>query len=77
MDINSFNQNFEKNFRHKINEFKRQFLMERKNFDRKFENFDRKFENFDREFEKRLEFTKETKKKLNINVQLHITIEEE
>ena len=74
MDINSFNQNFEKNFTHEINEFKRQFRKERKNFDRKFSNFDKKFENFDREFES----LKETKKKkLNIDVQLHITIEEE
>ena len=74
MDINSFNQNFEKNFNHEINEFKQQFRKERKNFYRKFEDFDRKFEDFDREFES----LKETKKKkLNIDVQLHITIEEE
>ena len=77
MDINSFNQDFEKNFRHEINEFKRQFHKEHKNFDRKFEDFDRKFEAFDREFES-LKSLKETKKKkLNIDVQLHITIEEE
>ena len=63
MDINSFN--------HEINEFKQQLLKERKNFYRKFNDFDRKFEAFDREFS----LTK--KKKLNIDVQLHITIEEE
>ena len=72
MDINSFNQNFEKNFNREINKFKQQFRKERKNFDRKFEDFDKKFKTFDHEFES---LTK--KKKLNIDVQLHITIEEE
>lgn len=67
MDINSFNQNFN----HEICEFKKQFRKERNNFYRKFNDFDRKFEAFDREFS----LTK--KKKLNIDVQLHITIEEE
>ena len=70
MDIN---HDFEKNFRHEINEFHEQFLTERKNFDKKFEDFDKKFSNFDKEFES---LTKK-KKKLNIDVQLHITIEEE
>ena len=66
MDINSFN--------HEINEFKQQLLKERKNFYRKFNDFDKKFEAFNHEFES----LKETKKKkLNIDVQLHITIEEE
>ena len=73
MDINSFNQDFEKNFRREINSLKQQIRNERKNFDKKFEDFDKRFENFDREFESLL--TK--KKKLNIDVQLHITIEEE
>lgn len=70
MDIN---HDFEKNFRNEINEFHEQFLTERKNFDKKFEDFDKKFSNFDKEFES---LTKK-KKKLNIDVQLHITIEEE
>lgn len=73
MDINSFNQNFEKNFAAEINSLKQQIRNERKNFNKKFEDFDKKFSNFDRE-----ESLKETKKKkLNINVQLHIIIEEE
>ena len=74
MDINSFNQNFDENFNREINEFKKLFHKERKNFYRKFNNFDKKFEDFDKKFES----LKETKKKkLNIDVQLHITIEEE
>lgn len=70
MDINSFNQNFEKNFKREICEFKKQISRERKNFNRKFNDFDKKFAAFDHELS-------ETKKKLNIDVQLHITIEEE
>lgn len=79
VDFTDCMQSMKRAFRNEINEFKRQFHKERKNLDRKFKNFDKKFEDFDREFES-LTFSsfKETKKKkLNINVQLHITIEEE
>ena len=68
---------FKEKLNNEINEFKKQIRNERKNFYRKSLNFDKKFEDFDREFESIKSLKETKKKKLNIDVQLHITIEEE